>query len=659
MAKRKSPKIEPMPDIRPVERPLGSPTVVKYIWTFGIATLALSVLAMFAPSLRLWAVHQFAFLHLAAALPLLVLAGVLLSPYGPIVVEHSVLKKVRLQPYQLAGLLFAVFMLLSVHGNLLGDGQLATTRLAHIGDMIESKEKIPPGRFFSQKEPGTMLLHEGAFRIGMTLFGPKIQVEKGRAGQQARVERQLKYREIAQWCFRILSSIAGVLLILLLLRFVRSRPEHEPTIFWLVMLTCGGWLAYFGYVENYAWVSLAMMAFLIAGVKATEPPRKLPVAPVFLFLVAVALHYMAVVLLPALVYLLWTMHLEPHDREQQNFAAPWKRAKYVAAGFATLGLIGYIAVEGWEGWISVIPLLPMWTDDGYAFFSVRHFVDIVNLAWWACGAALIGLLFTAKRGGDLRAQNQENFLLLAASSGAFFAMVFSPNLGMARDWDIVTSALWPTVFFAAWRLSQFNFDSLLPKLRASLAAVIVLILIPAVLVQTVETTAIARFENLLHLDKSRSAYGWENMALYYQKTGEIEKRVAAWEKAVEAEENPRYVYNLSEAYKLAGRIDDADSAAVRAAHLDKKFASNLFYVATAQAKRDNLPRAREIVFTALAIDSTLEYGATMKTWITRACLVDSVAKTGDTLRARSLLQFYAREDPKNSFWNEYGQKLGK
>ena len=167
MAKHKSPKAEHVIEIVPIAKEPADNKVITAIWWFGVATLALSVLALLVPEWRLWAVHQFAFMHLALAVPLLLLAALLLSPYGIRIVEHEALRKFSIKPKLLAVAVFGIFMLLSVHGSLLGDGQLCLTRLAHIGDMAESNEAIPPGRFCSQKEPGTMLLHEGAFRVAL------------------------------------------------------------------------------------------------------------------------------------------------------------------------------------------------------------------------------------------------------------------------------------------------------------------------------------------------------------------------------------------------------------------------------------------------------------------------------------------------------------
>jgi tetratricopeptide (TPR) repeat protein len=372
------------------------------------------------------------------------------------------------------------------------------------------------------------------------------------------------------------------------------------------------------------------------------------------------MHYVAVVMFPALVYLLWTMHYEQRESAAQDLSAQTKRMKLLIAIFVMLGLAGYVYVKGWKGWISVLPILPEYVPDGYSLLSVKHLVDLFNLLLWAVGAGVAALFATHKLSGSIKLNNQENFLFLAASASAVFAAVFSPNLGMARDWDIVSAALWPTAFYAAWRISKFEYEvEQLLKLRASLLALVVLILVPAVLVQSQEGSALARYQNLLVLDHSRSAYGWENLALHYQRSGELDKRIDAWEHAVDAERNPRYLFNLAEAYKLADRMDEADTVAIAAAELNKEFASNLFYYAVAQAKRDRLDRTRVLVNTALELDSTIAFGTKMKWWADKAFEVDSIAKAGDTETARFLVSQYAQLDSTNSYWREYGMKLGR
>lgn len=658
MAKHKPRNIEPVTPAPTEAKTSGGAAVVTALTGFAGLVLALSVLAMLLPNARLWAVHQFAFLDLPVAVLLLAIAGVLLLPFGAKYATRWFGKLEESPAALLAGAAFVAFLILSVYGNLLGDGQLSLTRLAHVGDMMEAGVRVPPGRFFSQKEPGTMLLHEAAFRVIKTVRDPKIEVASGLAGKQARVERQLVYRGFAEWSYRILSSLAGAVLIFFLVRWTRARSDLDAGLFWAVLLGAGGWLAFFGYVENYAWVTIFSVLFLLAGLRAAEPPRKLPILPIVLFGAACAMHYVAITLLPALIFLLWTLHFEPKDRERADSAAPLKRAKIVIALFLVGGLAGYIYVKGWKGWISVIPLLPRWVDDGYALLSLSHFVDLLNLLLWCGGAALLVLLFTPRAGDSLKDNTQERFLLIAAGASALFAVVFSPNLGMARDWDIVTTALWPLLFWGAWRLSKLEFsEEQRSRLRASLLALTVLILVPAILVQAREQSAIARFKSLLDLDRSRSAYGWENLALHYQRTGELDLRVQAWEQAVAVEQNPRYVFNLAEAYRLNGQYDAADTTAIRAATLNNDFAQNLLFYAVAQAKNGKYDRTLALIDTALSLNPEIASGQAMKQWATRVVFVDSIAASGDTTLALQWVEDYQKMDSTNSFWPEYRMRL--
>lgn len=658
MRKPKPQRTEPVVEVI-VKEPADNRLVAGF-WWLALSTLVLSVVALFMPEQRLWAVHQFAFLNLALAIPLLLVAAFLLTPHGATFLSKLFAKLPKLTPLTWAAIAFVCFMTFSVYGSLLGDGQLCITRLAHVGDMHESGKRIPRGRFMSQKEPGTMLLHEGAFRIGMAVAGPDMYVARGPAGQEARVERQLIYREIAQWSYRILSSLAGALLVFLLARFIRKREDVDAVLFWLMFIAGAAWLTFFGYVENYAWVSLAMLAFLMAGLKITEPPRTIPIVPILLFVVACVMHYMAVVLLPALIFLLWTMHFEPRDKNTNSIGAPARRAKLLIASFAVLGLAGYVYVGGWKGWISVMPLLPQWVDDGYALLTLKHGADLLNLLLCGAGAGLIGVLLTRKNHDTLRENNQENFLLLAAGASTFFALVFSPNLGMARDWDIVSAALWPLIFYGAWRVSKLaHSPESLPKLRASLVALVVLLLVPAVLVQAFESSAIERFRTLLHMDRSRSAYGWENLALYYQKTKELDKRIAAWQEAVDVQRNPRYLFNLGEALRLADRVDEADTLAIAAATMNKEFVPNLFFYAVSQAKLGRFDRTKAIVDTALALNPEVPYGRGMKIWANRVVFADSIAASGDTSLALQYVAEFMAKDSANSFWPEYQAKLMK
>jgi tetratricopeptide (TPR) repeat protein len=603
------------------------------------------------PESRLWAVHSLAFLPMPLSLILLTAALVFLTPLGTKVSAWISSREYRqVSPWQFALIAFALFLTFCVKGELLGDGVLCTSRLSHVGEMQNLGYKIAPGRFISQKEPGELMAHEAAFLVVSSLFGPERVPARGEAAQKEHNERLDKFRDLAAMSYRVLSALAGALAVLILIRFARaSKLVRSRTIFWLALLTGGVWLIFFGYVENYSWVSLFMLLSLTSGVRAADEGKHFPTASLLWFVLAVLFHFAAIVLLPAMLYLLWTLHAKQSGR---RLIPLWQWL----VGFSILGLAGYVWVRGWKGWISVIPLLPKWTKDGYAFLTWKHFADIGNLLVWSAILSL-PLLFVRQR-DEVSASLALRYLLIASLCGALFALVFSPNLGMARDWDIVSAALWPLLLFAAVKLSSIEFSQAQSHAAGgALLAMVLIVLTPAVLVQANEQSAVSRFRDLLSLDRSRSAYGWENLASYYQRKENLEERILAWREAVTVERNPRYLVNLATALKLADRIDEADTVAIAAAAKNREFTSQLFYFSAMQAKRGRLDRSRALVDTAVALNPEIRLGKEMKLWAAQAYEVDSIAKSGNLAQAKERGLFYMRQDSTNSYWPDYLAKL--
>lgn len=617
------------------------------------AAVVLSALGWAMPDARLWAVHGFAYLPLPLSIVMSAGALVFLTPPGARIFSWISSKEYRqASPWVFALIALALFLTFSVKGELLGDGVLCTSRLSHVGEMQTIGYKVTPGRFISQKEPGELIAHEATFLIVSAIWGPERAIARGADAQKEHNERLEKFRALAATTYRVLSSLAGALAVFVLIRFARSsRFILSRSRFWLALLSSGAWLIFFGYVENYSWVSLFMLLCLTSGARAAEQGKSFPTFAVLWFVISVLFHFVAIVLLPAVIYLTWTMKTRRNDKPPISL---WKWM----LGFAILGIAGYLWVKGWKGWISVMPLLPQWSKDGYAFFTWKHFADLGNLLIWS---ALLSIpLLTIREQSDKSAGKSlaSNFLLLASLCGGLFALVFSPNLGMARDWDIVSVALWPLALFAAIKIASLDLS--LAQAHAALGAllaILLLILVPSVLVQANEQSAVIRFRDLLALDRSRSAYGWENLASYYQRKENLAERITAWREAVTVERNPRYLVNLATALKLADRIDEADTVAIAAAAKNKEFAPQLFYFSALQAKRGRLDRSRALVDTAVALNPEIRLGKEMKLWAAQAWEVDSIARTGDVAAARERGRYYMRQDSTNSYWPECLAKL--
>src|ERR1051325_5368293 len=108
------------------------------------------------------------------------------------------------------------------------------------------------------------------------------------------------------YTYQILDDVAAWLFILLLLLFL-----HFLNVSPLEKLLIGGYLFFqtglqffFGYVENYALLSVFMMAFMITGWLSLE--RKIrPIYPIISFALMIGLHLGAIIFLPAPLILLY------------------------------------------------------------------------------------------------------------------------------------------------------------------------------------------------------------------------------------------------------------------------------------------------------------------------------------------------------------------
>lgn len=560
------------------------------------ASLLLAVMALVFPDLRLWGIHSLAFLPRPLAVILMLCAALLLVPklHKTLFRNISAISaRATAIPAPLLGLAAGVlFYLANVQAPLLGDGQLWLNELTMYHRTVIEKEdtKVPVKRNL-RKEPLETLLHDVAF-LAVIPFYPKSDTTatpptllgKAEAFQQS--ENYIK-RAAAQ-AFRILSALAGALLVWWSVVFARKQiPPDGHVAFSLLMLCSSSMLLFFGYVEHYSWTSLLIVACLWSGVYASER-RIFPWLALLLGLLAIAFHYVAITLLPALLFLLWS--------ERKKNATGKQRPNYTAQAltllllFAVAGSIAYIQVRGWRGWISVLPLLPEFTRDGYALLSLPHLLDVLNLLLLLALPAVLIVCFLFRN----HAARATAFLFVAALSGSAFALSFNPNLGMGGDWDILAAALWPLLGLAAWLLAQHE-SAREPRVISALLAIVLLIPVPYICANITTTAAIQRYEALLKFDPLRSAYGWEKLLVYYESKDDLPNAARAGIEAVKAEQNPRLRLKLADVYFRSGKFPDAAREAEIAARKDARFARYLVVVALETGKTGNWRECRRIL----------------------------------------------------------------
>jgi hypothetical protein len=562
----------------------------------GVIVLLAAVLAArIWPDGRWWGVHMLNYLPLALSIPLVLLALVLLTPYGEsfIALASAGLRRLPRIPagfYGLAAL--ALFYLHPVTAPLLGDGQLWLNELSTIARYQEQHNTPAPFPETMErnlrKEPLEIRLHDLVFQWVRPYYP---QSETGPAPKDAfhALERQTreenKHRDAGQQTYRLLSALAGALMVMLTIFFARrSLPAPGRGLFYIILFGSAAMLLFFGYVENYAWASLAVLACLYAVIDELRVGLRVPWKSWLLLALAVGFHYAAIMLLPAvLLATLFALRRATQPREVRRLFT------LTALLYLLAGAAAYIYVEGWRGWFTIMPLAGR--ADGYTLFASAHLFDLLNLLALLAPSALI--LVIMKRG--LIDEPIPAFLVMAASVGLLFVATFNPNLGMAVDWDLLAMGLLPLVVAGAC----FAAASIAPQqhapLAATLVALVLLVGLPYIILNTTEPLLLRRYEDLLRLDTSRSAYGWEKLGTHYERRGDIIRMYHAYLEALVREPNPRYNFKVADALLRQGKDELAASYAEAAARKNPVYAGLVAYVGVVEGKAGHWRRGRELL----------------------------------------------------------------
>ncbi|MBR9974193.1 MAG: tetratricopeptide repeat protein, partial [Bacteroidetes bacterium] len=247
-----------------------------------------------------------------------------------------------------------------------------------------------------------------------------------------------------------------------------------------------------------------------------------PVWPaLLLFAVAVATHYMALALLPSLLFLLF----RDNGMVRRVTGSSWSLFA-VSAGMLVLAFVLYF-LFGFQHSDSrvIMPLIPVETAAGtlsYTLLSSYHLIDLLNLVLLLGGFPLLMLLLSSWKPGPLsgagsrsHAGKQEHakirdeglsaplrFQLIAVWSFFLFLFFANTSLGLARDWDIAAplGSMLVMVFVESRRRAPAgeNADTSVPLLQAGIVSV--LLVLPWIAVNVDEDASTARFTDIMVLD---------------------------------------------------------------------------------------------------------------------------------------------------------------
>ncbi len=470
----------------------------------------------------------------------------------------------------------AVFYLVRTPTAFLGDGYMRATEL------MRGFGHLP-----LQTEPLTAILHFAFYKSMGTLLG---------------------LDGIAS--ISLFSAIAGGIFLLAVINIIKPLPniEFSPLLF---IVGLGGIQFYFGYVESYGLMFAGLAISIWYAYRYLSRGTHFLTA-VSIYAITCLAHFASLFIMPAfVVFMLYAMKDKGLPSWKKVFGIGW--LAIVLIGFAYFNYF-YTASYGVEERELLISLSP----DGYWLFSINHIIDILNSLLLTAMPALILLPFLIRRSAWSGFKGREILftILMLLGAGAFL-LLFNPELGFARDWDlfagtgltlslIALALVYKNRKWIASHRSYLHTAALLPVvLTASFIAV-----------NQSKAQSVERFEYVLSLYEERSAHGYEVLGNYFRveqkDRDDIRKSISYYRKAFEAKENPRYLLSVAKIYynliktttdqslmrQLTATLENYSRAALQ---LDSTSAAAYSYIMQARSARGEVDSAM------LLTDSILKY----------------------------------------------------
>jgi hypothetical protein len=277
-----------------------------------------------------------------------------------------------------------------------------------------------------------------------------------------------------EWAYALTSAAAGVAYVFLPGLLAREMGLQGAARALLVgtLLTGGTMQLFFGYVEDYSLAALAQSVYLIAGVRCARLGTGLLGAACLLG-VAAACHGGNLTLGLSLLFLCLRVPHAGHEARGGWLlrGGVWLRLLGAGASFllpiAVVELLMSQRGLGLESLTSrdspggadhsmFVPLWSLSTPQEHAtLFSTQHLLDVLNEVVLV-SPMLLGMLLLCSCVGkaDRRSPPDERFLLLAAAGQLLLLLFWNPDLGAARDWDLLSAHAYPLTAFAATRLAR-------------------------------------------------------------------------------------------------------------------------------------------------------------------------------------------------------------
>jgi len=458
---------------------------------------------------------------------------------------------------------------------------LARDRSHYLGDGRVWLEHLRAGSLQHYSEPLSVAIWQGYLGL--------IHALGAQAGPDA-----------LAWLSVACGLVAGLIFMGIVRELTMEEPEGSraarPWMFGL-LATSGAAMLYFGYIEVYPIVSLAVLAYLLIGLRCLRGASS-PWLACAALTVAIGTHFISVFLIPSFV-----------DVVLRSGGSPMKRIALLAAPvpmvIALLSLLG-IPIGETARPFSALSVALRSTAGRTAPTGASigaMLADLLSVLLLVLPIPLALLLARLGRPPEDR-RREPAFLWLAAAPGLIAALILVIPGSPAQDWDVTAVTVLPLLVLGVGA----GFDVLRkasPRFGPGLASLALAGLVPFVLVNTSEARALERLKGLIRpgtrVSAHERAYGNEKIARTYMDRKEYANALPYAQASHEAEpNNARFLTNLGQVLQELGRVDEAiplleRAVAVAPDRWDSRYDLGLCYM-----KRERYAEAADLLGSAVA-----------------------------------------------------------
>ncbi len=238
-----------------------------------------------------------------------------------------------------------------------------------------------------------------------------------------------------------------------------GRDRLEKGFIWGLLMTLSTVEFGFGYLENYALVTVALLALFWQMARCLQG-RASPAGVAALWVLACACHLQALLVGPAVLYTLirgWRARRWSARAIALSLGAGLLTAALLLGLFLLGGYdMGHLFQGNWVRGNNPYILVPLRSADTYTLFSWTHLANLVNEHLLVAPVALPLLVLVAIWHRRRLPWRDPLVVALACSAAGLllFASTLYPDLGAAMDWDLFAPAALPYTLLAGFAFTR-------------------------------------------------------------------------------------------------------------------------------------------------------------------------------------------------------------